>query len=98
MLLLLFAIAGVLDPVQLTGAELALTVSLLVAGAGMLVLWRYESVGGFLVLAGMSAFYASQFLASGKLPAGWVFPLCFVPGVLALWAWMKGKRTLPEPH
>ena len=59
----------------------------LVALTGMLVLWRWELVGGVMVVAGMVGFYAINFAATGRSPGGWVFPICFVPGILALASW-----------
>jgi hypothetical protein len=39
-------------------------------------------------LVGISAFYALEFAANGRAPAGWLFPLCFVPGLLGLLTWL----------
>lgn len=73
----------------------SMAVVFLVALAGMVVLWRWELIGGVMVLVGMGGFYAIDFLASGDLPSGWVLPVCFVPGVLALvsWAVRRGKKS-----
>jgi hypothetical protein len=32
--------------------------------------------------------YAWNFAEAGNFPGGWVFPLCFVPGVLNMLAWL----------
>ena len=62
-------------------------VAFLTAVAGMIVLWRAELAGSILVLGGMAAFYAMEMLADGTPPSGWVFPVCFLPGILSLAAW-----------
>ena len=62
----------------------SMLVAFLTALCGMLVLWRWQLVGGLLVLLGMTAFYTIEYATSGKLPSGWVLPACYVPGVLAL--------------
>jgi hypothetical protein len=80
------------NPLALGGAELAMIAALIVALTGMLLLWRWMGAGGTLVVVGMTAFYALNFAASGRLPGGWVFPLCFVPGVLGMICWMVSRR------
>jgi len=80
----IFLIGNGFNPVHLKGAEIAQSVVLLVALGGMLVLWRWELLGGAMVLAGMAAFYLINFAVAGRFPGHVVFPLCFVPGLLAL--------------
>jgi hypothetical protein len=69
----------------------SMMVGFLVALAGMLVLWRWELVGGMMVVVGMGGFYAIEYLSSGDLPGGWVLPVCFLPGVLAMASWVVEK-------
>jgi hypothetical protein len=52
--------------------------------AGFLVAWRNDLVGGAMGVAGAATFYLINFDKAGNFPSGWVFPLCFVPGVLAI--------------
>jgi hypothetical protein len=84
---LIFAIGQGFNPLHLRGSEIALGSAFLVALTGMLVLWRWELVGGVMVVAGMVGFYAINFAATGRWPGGWVFPICFLPGILALASW-----------
>ena len=86
-LVLLLAIGEGFNPMKLTGTELAMSSCLFVALIGMAVLWKWEGIGGALVVGGMMAFYGLNFAASGRFPGGWVFPLCFLPGILALVCW-----------
>ena len=60
--------------------------ALLLMAAGFLYTWRNNFVGGIMSLAGAAAFYMMNFEKAGNFPNGWVFPVCFVPGVLALLA------------
>lgn len=96
-LFVVFAIGQGLQPLKLPGAEFGLMSVLLVALSGMLVAWRRELLGGLMIVAGMTAFYLINFTVSGQLPGGWVFPLCFVPGILALVCWLS-RRTPASPR
>ena len=84
-LILLFAVGeGLPAPHQLSGREQALMACFLVAWIGMLTIWWSELVGGILILTGTGSFYLVHRLLSEGWPRGWVFPLLFVPGILAL--------------
>jgi hypothetical protein len=98
-LFLMFMVGEGFIPLKLNGTEIAQHAVLLVALTGMLVLWRWELLGGVMVIAGMIAFYSINIAASGRLPGGPVFPLCFVPGILALVCWWKGRnrKSSSEP-
>jgi len=87
-LVLLLAIGeGPPNPFALTGREQALMAAFLASLAGMVLLWWRELAGGLLALVGVAGFYAIHYVTSGGWPRGWVFPLFFVPGLLALVAW-----------
>jgi hypothetical protein len=75
----------------------SMMVVFLVALAGMLVLWRWELIGGLMVLVGMGGFYAINYMSSGELPGGWVLPVCFLPGVLSLVSWAVEKAGQRAP-
>lgn len=91
-LVLMFAIGEGFNPMKLNGTERAMSVAFFTALAGMVVLWRSNGIGGTLVLGGMLTFYGINFAVSGRFPSGWVFPLCFLPGILALVCWSHDKR------
>lgn len=80
----LFAVCAGFDPRQLNFTTCVMTMAFFGAVVGMLVLWRWERIGGLIVLVGMASFYAINFVAARKWPGGWVLPLCFLPGILAL--------------
>ena len=87
-----------LDVTALNGTEVTMFLAWLIALIGMAVLWKWEGVGGLLTLSGMVAFYGLNFAASGRFPGGPVFPLCFVPGVLALICWCRDRRLHNDEH
>ena len=89
---LLFMIGEGFNPLRWKGTEIAQHAALLIALIGMLLLWRWELWGGVMVVAGMIAFDSINLAASGRLPGGPVFPLCFVPGVLALVCWWQERQ------
>jgi len=98
-LFLLFMMGEGLNPLRLNGIELPMSGALFLALAGMLLLWWWELLGGVMAVAGMIAFYSINFVASGRLPGGPVFPLCFVPGVLGLVCWWHERpKAISQSH
>jgi len=59
--------------------------------AGCLAGWRWEGVGGVIIVAGFLAFLVTELIANGRPPGG-AIPLFVVPGVLNLLSWGLGKR------
>ena len=94
-LVLLVAIGEGVNPRDFDLVTGSMMVTFLVCHAGMFVLWRWELVGGMMVLVGMGGFYAINYVSSGKWPGGWVLPVCFLPGVLALASWAVEKEEKP---
>jgi hypothetical protein len=72
------------NPFKMDAAELGLFVTLFTAVGGMLLGWRWEVVGGVLVVAGMLLFYLINQLAGGSWPSGWFIWLLPLPGVFYL--------------
>ena len=82
-----FAIGGGPPPLSLGSVALA------VMFGGFILAWWSGVAGGALSLVGTGGFYAWNFANSGVFPGGWVFPLCFFPGVLQLVAWLLDVRA-----
>jgi hypothetical protein len=98
-LVLLFALGEGVRIQDFNAVTGSMAVVFLVALAGMVVLWRWELVGGVMVLIGMGGFYAINFMSSVDLPGGWVLPVCFLPGLLALVSWaVSEKRVATTDH
>jgi hypothetical protein len=72
------------NPFRMTPAELALAATLFAAAAGMVIGWRWEAVGGVMIVAGMLLFVLIQRAAGGSWPRGWVLWTFPLPGVLYL--------------
>lgn len=67
-------------------------VSLVVMLFGFAVAWWNGLLGGMISLLGIGSFYVLNYSYYSVLPSGWVFPLCFVPGVLLVLAGLL-RRT-----
>jgi hypothetical protein len=94
-LVVVFAIGNRLNPAEMPLREFSMLLALVTACLGCVALWRYERAGGALAVAGITTFYALNFLYSGRFPSGWVLPLFFVPGIVALIAWALNCRAPP---
>jgi hypothetical protein len=64
---------------------------------GLVVLWVWELPGGLLTVAGMVGFCTANYLAVGRFPGGWVFPLFYLPAGFALISWTLARRNGPSP-
>ncbi len=90
--ILFFVFGDQIDPSELSPSTGSMMAALGVSMLGMLVLWRNELIGGAMVVAGMLIFYAINLAVSGVLPGGWVLPVCFLPGILALLSHFGDKQ------
>jgi hypothetical protein len=68
--------------------------ALLLMAAGLLYTWRNNLVGGVISITGAAVFYLMNFTKAGNFPSGWVFPVCFVPGLLAVIAGLLQYRRM----
>lgn len=95
-LILLLLVGEGFNPLDLDATEAILSICLLIAWLGLVVLWRWEGLGGLMVVGGILGFCGAQLATSGRLPGGWVFPLLVVPGVLILLCRWKRPRSAGE--
>jgi hypothetical protein len=72
------------NPFRMSPRELALAVTFFTAVAGMVVGWRWETLGGVMIVDGMLLFLLLELAARGSLPGGWVLWTLPLPGVLYL--------------
>lgn len=90
-LIVLFAVFAVglgLPPLgNMNASFLAIAVMLI----GFALTWWRDLAGAIVSLVGISAFYALELASNGHAPGGWLFPLCFVPGVLGLLSWLSRR-------
>ena len=96
-LILVFFIGEGFSPGKLKVAEWILMVPFLVTWLGLCLGWRWEGLGGGLVVGGMAAFYLIHFAQTGygTFPRGWAFPLMATPGILFLASWRWRRKTTP---
>jgi len=55
---------------------------------GLMVAWRWEAVGGVLVLGG----YCFSALLNGQVLRAWPYALCLIAGLLFLVSWFMRRR------
>jgi hypothetical protein len=89
LLFVIFAI-GERPPAALLGSPQ--TWALLLMLTGFILVWWHDLAGGVTSLFGIAAFYLLNYLAVDRFPGGPVFPLCFLPGLLAIVAWLMRAR------
>ena len=71
------------------------TWALLVMLIGFILVWWHDLAGGVTSLFGFAVFYLFNYLEVDRFPGGWVFPLCFLPGALAVTAWLMRAGAHP---
>jgi hypothetical protein len=81
MLFFIFAIAQE-PPFELLLNPQAWMLSLVICG--FVIVWWNDILGGAVSVAGIVLFYFLNILEAGIPPSGWVFPLCFLNGLLAI--------------
>jgi hypothetical protein len=100
--ILFMAIGEGFNPAKLNGRELLLSAAFFVTWVGLWFGWRWEGLGGLLVVAGMAGFYGLDFALSGfrQLPRGPVFPMLALPGFLflACWFWQRARPVEAAQH
>ena len=60
---------------------------------GLILGWKWEKLGGWLVVGGMALFYLLDFAFSSTFPRGPSFALIALPGLLFLLAGYSKKAT-----
>lgn len=101
MILLIFIGEGVnsdFGPMpHLTPRETAMMIAFVIVFIGLVLAWRWEILGGSLIVLGMAAFYLLDYLFSGSFPRGPVFLLIASPGVLFLVHGIREKSVVEGP-
>lgn len=70
---------------QFTNKDLLMMAAFILAWIGLVLGWKWETVGGALTVGGMMAFYILNFAFSGSFPRGAFFIIIVLPGVLFLY-------------
>ena len=64
--------------------EILMMVSFVIVFLGLILGWKREKLGGWLVVGGIVLFYVFDFAFSGSFPRGPFFPMIALPGILFL--------------
>lgn len=81
-------------PFNLSGKELLFSIALLVMLFGLIMAWKWEGLGGSLIIFGFLLFFISNSLLSNSLRLG-IFLLIFpITGVLYLICCWREKKTI----
>lgn len=73
---------GIGPLIKLTLRETLMMAAFVAVFLGLILGWKREKVGGWLVVVGMVLFYLFDFAFSGTFPRGGFFPLIALPGLL----------------
>ena len=94
-MVLLLAVGEGFNPFKLKPAEKALAVPFWVCWLGLCLGWRWEGLGGLLVVTGVANFYLVHFAVTGlgQFSRGWAFPVLAGSGVLFLLSWFLHRRV-----
>ncbi len=82
---------------HLTPRETVMMIAFVIVFVGLVLAWRWEILGGSLLVLGMAAFYLLDYLFSGFFPRGPVFLLIASPGVLFLVHGVREKSVVEGP-
>ena len=79
---------------QLTAAEiLGLLFFPVGVTVGMLLGWRWETIGGAVTIVSLLAFYKVMYAASGRFPEGIWFGLFALPGLFFLYCGLHSQQA-----
>ncbi len=93
-LILMFCIGERANPVKIMAGQPFATISFLTSCVGLILAWRWQGLGGLLVVGGMATFYAQEFAIWGRFPKGPAFAVIAAPGVIFLAAWWLKRSRL----
>jgi len=81
------------DPVlNFSARDSLMMISMVISVIGLALAWKWELLGGIMILGGMAAFYLFDFAFSGSSPPGsGLFDHCSSRSII--FAYKPGKRT-----
>ena len=77
---------------NLTTREMVMMAAFLAVFVGLILAWKWELLGGWMIVGGMGVFYVLDFAFSGTFPRGVTFLLIALPGILFLISRYTSKR------
>lgn len=87
------AVDGI-DPIfHLTFRESLMMAAFVIVFIALILAWKWERLGGWMIIGGMAAFYFLEFVFSGDFPRGPFFLIIALPGILFLISYYASNKT-----
>jgi hypothetical protein len=81
---------------HLQAGEVARSASFFLAWLGLILAWRWDGIGGALMIAGILLFYVLDYFVTGSVLRFWLFLIFFLPGVMLLYCWWQTRHGQRE--
>lgn len=79
------AVADGIDPIfVLPARDMLMMAAFAIVFVGLILAWKWERLGGWLIVGGMAAFYLLDFVFTGTFPRGATFFMIALPGIFYL--------------
>ncbi len=78
---------------HLTFREILMMAAFLIVFVGLVLAWKWERLGGWMIVGGMLAFYSLDFAFSGAFPRGATFLIIAMPGILFLISFYANNKS-----
>lgn len=92
----LLAVGEGLNPAKLTLEESLMMLGFLATWVGFILGWKWEGIGGVLVIAGLAWHCLFEYVFRGTLFLGFWVALPALPGVLFLIYWWRTRPSVPS--
>ncbi len=97
-LILMFCIGERANPVTILAETPFATIFFFTSCVGLTLAWKWEGLGGLLVVGGMAAWKARVFDIWSWVPTGPAFAVIAAPGVIFLAAWWLKRPRMRMPE
>ena len=88
------AVMDGIDPLfHLVFRESLMMAAFVIVFIGLILAWKWERLGGWMIVGGMTAFYILDFAFSGDFPRGPFFLIIALPGILFLISFYASNKT-----
>ncbi len=87
------AVDGIGPIFHLTFRESLMMSAFVIVFVGLILAWKWERLGGWMIVGGMLAFYVLDFAFSGTFPRGATFLIIALPGILFLISYYASNKT-----
>ncbi len=78
---------------HLTFRESLMMAAFIIVFVGLILAWKWERLGGWMIIGGMAAFYILDFAFSGDFPSGPFFLIIAFPGILFLISYYTSYKS-----